>query len=111
MLESGFYNLDCMEAMKQFPNGFFDLAIVDPPYGINVASHKDGKIVGGYRPFGGASKRNNQKNEGTPGKPYHTFADDRPPDEGYFRELARVSKYQIIWGGNFMLDHLGLRHA
>ena len=43
----GFYNMDCMEAMKQFPDGFFDLAIVDPPYGINVASHKDGKIVGG----------------------------------------------------------------
>ena len=33
MLESGFYNMDCMEAMKQFPDGFFDLAIVDPPYG------------------------------------------------------------------------------
>lgn len=43
MLESGFYNMDCMEAMKQFPDGFFDLAIVDPPYG-------DGgqKIGGGY---------------------------------------------------------------
>ena len=47
MLESGFYLMDCMEGMKQFPDGFFDLAIVDPPYGINVASHKDGKIVGG----------------------------------------------------------------
>ena len=33
MLESGFYNMDCMEAMKEFPDGFFDLAIVDPPYG------------------------------------------------------------------------------
>lgn len=47
MLESGFYLMDCMEGMKQFPDGFFDLAIADPPYGINVASHKDGKIVGG----------------------------------------------------------------
>ena len=47
MLESGFYLMDCMEAMKQFPDGFFDLAIVDPPYGINVASHHSGKIVGG----------------------------------------------------------------
>ena len=47
MLESGFYLMDCMEGMKQFPDGFFDLAIADPTYGINVASHKDGKIVGG----------------------------------------------------------------
>lgn len=47
MIEKGFYNMDCMDAMKAFPDGFFDLAIVDPPYGINVASHKDGKIVGG----------------------------------------------------------------
>lgn len=39
--------MDCMEGMKQFPDKFFDLAIVDPPYGINVASHKGGKIVGG----------------------------------------------------------------
>ena len=47
-MEPGFYNMDCMEAMKQFPDGFFDLAIVDPPYGISVASHKGGKSwVGG----------------------------------------------------------------
>lgn len=49
MLASGFYNLDCMSAMRQFPDNFFDLAIVDPPYGINIASHKGGKIVGGGR--------------------------------------------------------------
>lgn len=45
MLESGFYNMDCMEGMRQFPDKFFDLAIVDPPYGIQVA--KAGKVVGG----------------------------------------------------------------
>lgn len=33
MLDAGFYNMDCMEGMKEFPDGFFDLAIVDPPYG------------------------------------------------------------------------------
>lgn len=49
MLEPGFYNMDCLEGMRQFPDGFFDLAIVDPPYGINVASHKCGKIVGGVQ--------------------------------------------------------------
>lgn len=47
MLEPGFYRMDCMEGMWEFPDGFFDLAIVDPPYGINVASHEAGKIVGG----------------------------------------------------------------
>ena len=109
MIEPGFYNMDCMEAMQQFPDGFFDLAIVDPPYGINVASHVNGQLIGGgARPFGGVKNRvwSKSKSEGKP-KPYHTFTDDRPPDEGYFRELARVSKRQIIWGGNFMLDYLG----
>ena len=55
-MEPGFYNMDCMEAMKGFPDGFFDLAIVDPPYGINVASHKDGKIVGGGIDYSAAGR-------------------------------------------------------
>jgi len=62
---------------------------------------------GGYRGFAGKPcLPGREKPSGEP-KFYHTFADDRPPDEGYFRELARVSKRQIIWGGNFMLDNLG----
>ena len=110
MIDSGFYNMDCMEAMKQFPDKFFDLAIVDPPYGINVASHVNGALIGGGgRPFGGKATYSvwGKHKSISESKPYHTFADDRPPDEGYFRELARVSKRQIIWGGNFMLDYLG----
>ena len=55
MLDFGFYNMDCMEGMKQFPDKYFDLAIVDSPYGINI-----GDEIGGGRsgmlPFGG--KRN-----------------------------------------------------
>ena len=51
MLSPGFYLMDCMEGMKQFPDGFFDLAIVDPPYGINVA--------GGNPMRGGASEQAN----------------------------------------------------
>lgn len=46
MMEAGFYNIDCMDAMKEFPDGFFDLAIVDPPYGDGNAS------IGGGRRFG-----------------------------------------------------------
>lgn len=48
-MEPGFYNMDCMEAMKGFPDGFFDLAICDPPYWINIASHHCGKVVGGVQ--------------------------------------------------------------
>ena len=51
MLESGFYNMDCMEAMKDFPDGFFELAIVDPPYGDG------GQNIGGGRRFGGLFDR------------------------------------------------------
>ena len=50
MMPAGFYRMDCMDALKEFPDKFFDLAIVDPPYGIKVASHSGGKIVGGDCP-------------------------------------------------------------
>jgi DNA modification methylase len=53
-MEPGFYNMDCMEAMKEFPDGFFDLAIVDPPYGINVACHVNGSLIGGGGDHSGA---------------------------------------------------------
>ena len=46
--DPGFYQADCMEAMRYFPDGYFDLAIVDPPYGINVTGmHKAPVLVGG----------------------------------------------------------------
>ena len=47
MLDFGFYNMDCLEGMKQFPDKFFDLAIVDPPYGGGAKSGEDAKIIGG----------------------------------------------------------------
>lgn len=50
MLEPGFYNMDCMEGMKQFPDGFFDLAVVDPPYGDGGQN-----IGGGYDSAGGST--------------------------------------------------------
>jgi len=45
MLDFGYYNMDCMEGMRQFPDKYFDLAIVDPPYGINIGAQSMG--VGG----------------------------------------------------------------
>lgn len=87
MLDFGFYNMDCMEGMKQFPDKYFDLAIVDPPYGIKVNKMTLGngkRIV--YR--GGDDW------------------DDKAPSTEYFAELFRVSKNQIIWGGNYFVQHL-----
>jgi site-specific DNA-methyltransferase (adenine-specific) len=80
---------DCMEGMKQFPDKYFELAIVDPPYGIGV------NINMGRRK--GAKKSN-----------YHKFHgnDKEIPDENYFNELLRVSQNQIIWGGNYMTEYL-----
>lgn len=64
MLDYGFYNMDCMDGMKEFPDKFFDLAIVDPPYGINITNYNMGlgggnrspqkqvSKIGGSKPFG-----------------------------------------------------------
>ena len=76
------YNMDCMEAMKDIPDKYFELAIVDPPYGIDVS-----KMNMGGR---------------TTVKPDSTKKwDEETPTEEYFNELERVSKNQIIWGGNY----------
>lgn len=80
MLDFGYYNVDCMQGMKQFPDKYFDLAIVDPPYGININMNI------GLRK--GKRKRHMQKQW-----------DICTPDDSYFEELFRVSKNQIIWGG------------
>jgi len=76
------FNRDCMEAMREFPDNFFDLAIVDPPYGIDVNMNI------GIRK--GKRKKRKQKDW-----------DNSIPDQSYFDELHRVSKGQIIWGGNY----------
>lgn len=83
------FHADCMEIMAQYPDKYFDLAIVDPPYGINV------NISIGRRKGDKKSK-------------YHKFTgEDRSiPTAEYFRELKRVSKNQIIWGGNYMTQYL-----
>ena len=85
--------MDCMDLMREFPDKHFDLAIVDPPYGIGV----DGKNV--IRNPNDVANANFQKKT-------HDW-DKAIPDESYFNELQRVSKEQIIWGGNYFLDFLG----
>lgn len=80
------YLMDCMEGMKQFPDGYFELAIVDPPYGIDAANMTMGS----------------GRHEFKKGKKW----DKQIPDESYFSELFRVSKNQIVWGGNYFTEHL-----
>lgn len=83
MLDFGFYNMDCMEGMKQFPDKYFDLAIVDPPYGININCSM--------------GRRKGDKKSEYP----KAYWDDEIPSDDYFNELFRVSKKTIIWGGNY----------
>ena len=90
----GFYNMDCMEGMKEIPDKYFDLAIVDPPYGVNMDKGFTG--ADGFAGKGKAIKRTQ----------YSGDWDKEPPNKKYFEELSRVSKQQIIWGGNFFTDNL-----
>ena len=82
-------NIDCMEYMKTLPDNAFDLAIVDPPYGININTS-----IG--------RRKGNKKSD------YKKFAgnDSSIPNKDYFTELKRVSKEQIVWGGNYMTEYL-----
>lgn len=79
---------DCMNGMSKFSDGFFNLAIVDPPY---MLSSNDNRAL---MKLGNAKKRN-----------YKFFNDEKPGSE-YFNELFRVSKHQIIWGGNYFTSNL-----
>lgn len=76
------FNMECMEYMRTVPDKYFDLAIVDPPYGISVnvsMGRRKGNAKSNYKKFAGEDKS--------------------IPDEDYFLELGRVSKNQIVWGG------------
>lgn len=89
MLPSGFYNMDCMDGMREFPDKFFELAIVDPPYGIGLANMTMGT--------GNGLRTSNPKNRKWVKKEW----DKTAPNEEYFNELKRVSENQIIFGGNY----------
>jgi site-specific DNA-methyltransferase (adenine-specific) len=89
-IKSVVYLMDCMDALRQNPDNYYSLALVDPPYGINMAmGHK------------GSEKRGDNNK-------YKSFAgnDNSIPDAEYFAELVRVSKNQIVWGANYMIEHL-----
>ena len=83
---SEFLNMDCLPAMKEYPDNFFDLAIVDPPY------------------FSGPEKRRYYGRKTSPigvKRLYGETSEWEVPDNEYFDELFRISKHQIIWGVNY----------
>ena len=83
------HNQDCMEAMKEMTDNQFDLAIVDPPYGIGMDKNRNS---------------NKGKNRF---KIYHdTNWDSKAPAKKFFDELIRVSKNQIIWGANHFISKI-----
>ena len=88
-------NEDNMAMMARYPDKHFDLAIVDPPYGINhaeIAGNQSGKQYGNAA---AAKKQYDPKQW-----------DKQTPHSDYYKELFRVSKNQIIWGGNYLVDNL-----
>ena len=91
---------DCLEVMKEMPDKCVDLVLTDPPYGINFGSEKE-SMSAGLRKDGSRRKYNEWSNP-TP-KKYEIWEDKKPSKE-YFDEIFRVSKNQIIWGGNYFTD-------
>lgn len=86
------YNVDCMDLMRSTPDKFFDLAVVDPIYGdVTAGGYLTGKSRGGVGPY-----------------PAYNRAMWEQPKTGkeYFDELFRISKNQIIWGGNYFMHDI-----
>ncbi len=84
-------NEDNMTLMARYPDKYFDLAIVDPPYG-------SANIIGGYTSNKGGGMYKKKKNYNT------ALWDQKRPEQEYFKELFRVSKNQIIWGANHFIS-------
>lgn len=120
MLDFGYYNMDCMEGMKEFPDKYFDLAIVDPPYGGGGTQSDKAGLTGGAQTMSAETAADSadgltsiisaQRTGGKWAKRYQTNGGifehdirhwDVAPGEEYFKELACVSKNQIIWGANY----------
>ena len=85
-MENRAFNMDCMEAMRSMPDQCFDLAVVDPPYGIKISNNM--------------GRRKGER----PSEYKKVTWDDAPPPPEYFTELVRVSKNQIIFGANHFVS-------
>ena len=89
-----FLNADCMDYLPKCPAGYFDLAIVDPPYGIGEEGGRN------------RADRPTKKWKNPNSQIYKPFDDSQPPGREYFEQLKRVSKNQIIFGGNYFTNYL-----
>lgn len=89
---NNYYNMDCMDGMKLIPDKYFDLAIVDPPYGhCKIGTDRSGLVL----QKNGLKKRVESNMKGDTDW-------NIAPGKEYFEELLRVSKHQIIWGVNYL---------
>lgn len=88
---NGFYNEDCLTAMRTFPDKYFDIAVCDPPYGIRQAGEKN--------------KSRSKLATARDYVPYYGN-DEKPPDDEYFAELFRISKHQVIFGANHFISRM-----
>ena len=98
------HNVDCMEYMRDQPDKAFDLAIVDPPYGIGESGERNASRT---KPFGSRVDNKNTKGKLVLAKDYKSFANgDIVPEKEYFTELARISRNQILWGANHYISKI-----
>jgi len=90
------YLMDCMEALRQTPDNYYSLALVDPPYGIGKNLMTARETTNAMQKFSLTKFR----------KSFNDKNWDTLPTEEYWNELKRVSKNYIVWGGNYMSDYL-----
>ena len=94
------YLEDCVQGLKRFADNYFDLAIVDPPYGIGADKAQNNA----------AMQRIKADGKSKAGRGWKLYADtdwdNETPNAEYWQELFRVSKNQIVWGGNYFTDYL-----
>lgn len=99
-IRSVVYLMDCLEGLKQIPEKYFELAIVDPPYGIGADKGQNAA----------AAQREKAKGKSKAGRGWKAYKetdwDNKVPSAEYWGKLRRVSKNQIVWGGNYFTDNL-----
>ena len=89
-------NMDCMDLMAEYPDKHFELAIVDPPYGIGESGEKTATRKSSSKAWKNQTLKAYKKGGW----------DKKPPSKAYFIELLRVSKNQIIWGANHFIENI-----
>ena len=98
------FNEDCMIVMARYPDKYFDLAVVDPPYGIGFDGENTTMSAGMRKD--GTKRKNKTWNNPKPKEYVRKDWDNKKPNREYFCEVLRVCKNIIVWGGNYFTDIL-----